>query len=169
MKTAKRKNTNGKKIAIIICVIVVAIGLGVGAYFGARAIYDSGVADGRRLESDEISERVMMLGTAVSEKVNFQQAVSDVFKDSMAEVNNEGIEQYIGKLEELIDKIKVEPVQNTLKEYLEKWKALKETYASKDNNKIEESFNELKATAGDTAQKIKTLYDETIKKAIQDL
>lgn len=169
MRMTKRKNNNSKKILSIIGIIVAVIGLGVGTYFGARAIYDSGVTDGRRLESDEISERVRALGTAVSEKVNFQQLVSEAFKDVPAEVNTEGIEQYIGKLEELMGKVKVESVQEALKEYLAKWQALKDTYTSKDNGKIEESFNELKVIAEETAQKTQGLYDEAIKKAIQDL
>ena len=157
-----------KNIAIVSC-IAMAVVLGVGIFFGARAIYDNGISTGRQIESDEIVNELKNLGTAISEKANFQQSISEVFKDLPAEVNAEGIDAYIAKLEEYTSNINTESVKNTLIEYLSKWKEFKDTYGSQDNDKITEAFNTLKTTASETATQIKTSYDEAIKNAVNNL
>ncbi|MBR3052089.1 hypothetical protein IKG60_00520 [Candidatus Saccharibacteria bacterium] len=167
MKSIKHKN-KGSKI-IIVAVVVAVIVLGVGAFFGVRAIYDSGVADGRWLESDEIAERVRALGAAVSEKANFQQSINAIFADVPKELNVETIDTYIAKLEELVGKTKVESIETILQEYLGRWRTFKETYSGENNSQIEESFNGLKSITEDTAKKIKTQYDEAVTEAIRGL
>ena len=169
MKNNVRKTGRGRKVALIICSIIAVAVLGVGAYFGAKAIYENGISEGKMIESDEIAERIKALGTAVSEKVDFQKNVNEIFAELPAEVNTEGIDGYIAKLTELSDKVNVESVKAVVAEYMNKWQAFKETYASEDNNKIAEEFNALKTVSEDTAKQIKSLYDEAVKNAIQEL
>ena len=158
-----------KTLSIIIIVSIALIGVGVGMYFGGNAIYDAGVSDGRTEMSEEVSENVKNLGTAVSEKEFFRKELSNVLSDIPAELNTEGIDEYIEKLNELIDKVEIEDVKSSLQEYLDKWQAFKETYASKNNNEISDKFNELKTTATDTAKNLKSLYDDKIREAIENL
>ena len=157
-----------KPIKIAICITILATA-GVGVFFGARAIYESGVTDGRKQESDEISNNVKKLGIAVSEKESFQKSINETFASIPTELNTEGIDGYIEKLNTLIKNTNTESVKNALNEYLAKWQSFKDIYASENNNSISESFNELKVSATDTATKIKTLYDEAIQEAIQNL
>ena len=169
MKKSIRKTGRAKKIILIICSMVVAVVLGVGVYFGAKAIYENGISKGKMIESDEIAERIKALGTAVSEKVDFQKNVNGVFAELPAEVNAEDIDGYIAKLTELSGKVNVEGVKTVIDDYLSKWQAFKETYASEDNGKITEEFNNLKTVSEDTAKQIKSLYDEAVKNAIREL
>ena len=169
MKKRERKTGRGSKIAIIVCSLVAIVALGIGVYFGAKAIYENGVSEGKIIEADEIAEKVKALGTAVSEKADFQKDVNAALADLPTEVNAEGIDAYIAKLTELGDKINTENVKSAVNEYLGKWQAFKETYASEDNAKITEEFNNLKTVSEDTAKQIKSLYDEAIKGAVQDL
>lgn len=157
------------KIVLIICSIVLAAMLGVGIYFGAKAIYNNGVQEGRWLAVEEVSDRVKALGVAVSEKVNFQKSISELFADAPKEMNTEAIDAYIAKLEELAGKAEVENVEAILQDYLGKWRTFKETYVSENNGQIEEAFNGLKSAAEDTAKQIKSQYDEAVKKAVQEL
>ena len=168
MQTTKRQHTS-HKIIIIIATAMATVVLGIGAYYGVRAIYNGGVTDGRQLESNDISDQLKALGTAVSEKTNFQQSINEAFADIPKELNTETIDTYIAKLEELVSKAKTEGVVAILQNYLGKWQAFKETYASENNGQIEEAFNGLKSTAEDTAKQIKTEYDAAIEKAVQEL
>lgn len=158
-----------KTISIIIIAIVAIIVAGAGLYFGGNAIYDAGINDGRNAMSDEVSENVKNLGATVAEKESFRNELENTLSGMPAELNTEGIDKYIEKLNELIDKVEIEDIKNTLKEYLSKWQAFKETYASENNDEISEKFNGLKATATDTAKNLKTLYDNKIRKAIERL
>ncbi len=158
-----------KTISIIIIAIVAITAVGVGLYFGGNAIYNAGINDGREAMSEEVSENVNALGMAVAEKEAFRKELGSVLSDIPAELNTEGIDEYIKKLNELIGKVEIEDVKTTLKEYLGKWQAFKETYASENNNEIGEKFNELKITAADTAKNLKSLYDDMIRRAIENL
>ena len=159
-----------KKITSIIVLTIIAItAVGVGLYFGGNAIYNAGIDDGRNAMSDEISENVKNLGAAVAEKESFRKELGDALSDVPAELNTEGIEGYIKKLNELIEKVEIEDVKTSLKEYLGKWQAFKETYSSENNNEISEKFNELKATATNVAKELKTIYDDRIREAIDKL
>ena len=158
-----------KTISIIIIVIVAITAVGVGLYFGGNAIYNAGINDGREAMSEEVSENVNALGMAVAEKEAFRKELGSVLSVLAAELNTEGIDEYIKKLNELIGKVEIEDVKTTLKEYLGKWQAFKETYASENNNEIGEKFNELKITAADTAKNLKSLYDDMIRRAIENL
>lgn len=158
-----------KTISIIIITIIVLITVGIGLYFGGDAIYNAGVSDGREEMSEEVSENVKNLGMAVSEKETFRQELNDALSNVPSDINTEGIDEYIKKLNELIDKTEVEEVKASLKEYLGKWQALKEIYASENNNEISEKFNELKTIANDTAKNLKTIYDDKIREAIEKL
>ena len=143
--------------------------MGVGLYFGGNAIYNAGINDGREAMSEEVSENVNALGVAVAEKEAFRKELSSTLSEIPAELNTEGIDEYIEKLNELIGKVEVEDVKTALKDYLGKWQAFKETYASENNNEIGEKFNELRITAADTAKNLKSLYDDMIRKAIDNL
>lgn len=165
----QRKRNTKKRAAIIVTSVLVAIGIGTGMFFGARAIYDSGVNDGRRVESAETAERVRLLGQVVQEKVDFQEKVTSMFNELPGMLESEGIDKYIENLNQLISQTNNEAVKSLLNEYLSKWQEFKKTYESKDNDAIAEGFNALKATVSDTAKQIKTKYDEAIKAAVQGL
>lgn len=159
-----------KKIVLIIIIAIAGtIAVGVGLYFGGSAIYNAGVSDGRNAMSDEMAESLNVLGSAVSEKESFQKELNNALTEVPSELNAEGIDLYIGKLTEVIDRVNVEDVKTALNKYLEQWKAFKETYASQQNNSIGEKFNELKASAIDTSKQLKTIYDERIRNAIENL
>ena len=158
-----------KTISIIIIAIVAITAVGVGLYFGGNAIYNAGINDGRETMSEEVSENVNALGVAVAEKEAFRKELSSTLSEIPAELNTEGIDEYIEKLNELIGKVEIEDVKTALKDYLGKWQTFKETYASENNNEIGEKFNELKIAATDTAKNLKSLYDDMIRKAIDNL
>lgn len=159
-----------KKIVLVIIIAIAGtIAVGVGLYFGGSAIYNAGVSDGRNAMSDEVAESLNVLGSAVSEKESFQKELNNALTEVPSELNAEGIDLYIGKLTEVIDRVNVEDVKTALNKYLEQWKAFKETYTSQQNNSIGEKFNELKASAVDTSKQLKTIYDERIRNAIENL
>lgn len=158
-----------KTISIIIITIVAITAVGVGLYFGGNAIYNAGINDGREAMSEEVSENVNNLGAAVAEKESFRKELSSALSEVPAELNTEGIDEYIGKLNELIGKVEIEDVKTSLNEYLGKWQTFKEIYASENNNEISEKFNELKTAAMDTAKNLKELYDNRIREAIEKL
>lgn len=162
-----RKRSSKKWIIMVSVVGVVLVGTGL--FFGAKAIYNSGVNDGKRIESEESAERIHALGQAMREKANFQEKVTAVFNELSDEINSEDIDKYIENLGQLITQTANEDVKAILNEYLAKWQEFKEKYASEDNNKITESFNALKTTASEAAAKINDKYNEAIKAAIQDL
>ncbi len=138
-------------------------------FFGGKAIYNNGVMNGRRAESDEMTDKLKALGNAVFEKENFQKTVNKVFSDFPTEVDSEGIDSYIEKLSGLIDGLSTEKVKTVLEEYLNKWQEFKDVYDSEDNNEITENFDELKAQAKELSTKIKTLFDESIKESLEEL
>lgn len=158
-----------KKMLTVIIVLLVIVGLAVGTFFGVRAIYETGVSEGRKTEAEEVAESVQALGRAVQEKFDFQGKVAQVFGELPGEINAEGIDKYIGNLNELINQTNNEEIKTTLNDYANKWQEFKNIYESRDNSKITESFNALKTNANDVASRIKTIYDETIKAAITNL
>lgn len=158
-----------KKIIKIIGGTIIIAGVGVGVFFGAKAIYNSGVNDGRTAEANDVSKNVKSLGAAVSEKETFRENLNEKLADIPTELNSDGINSYIEKLNNLINETETESVKNALNEYLNKWQSFKEVYAGENNNEIMEKFNELKTSANDTATKIKSLYDGAIQEAIQKL
>ncbi len=158
-----------KKIVLIITGVVTVLALGVGIFFGAKTIYNNGVAEGRQEESDEMSDKLRVLGDAVFEKETFQKSVNNLFNSFPTELNSEGIDSYIEKLSELINSLSTEKVKNLLNEYLNKWQDFKEVYASENNGEITERFNQLKTQTEELSGKIKTVFDESIKESLENL
>lgn len=169
MDTKIKERKKMKKPILIIGGAIIVVALGVAGFFGGKAIYNNGVMNGRRAESDEMTDKLKALGNAVFEKENFQKTVNKVFSDFPTEVDSEGIDSYIEKLSGLIDGLSTEKVKTVLEEYLNKWQEFKDVYDSEDNNEITENFDELKAQAKELSTKIKTLFDESIKESLEEL
>lgn len=157
-----------KSIKIISSIILLIV-FGLTAFFGGKTIYDSGITNGRQMESDEISEKLNALGNAISEKESFQKAINNLFSDLPAEINNDGIKNYIEKLTGLIDETSTEKVKELLNSYLEEWKNFGEVYSSESNPEITENFNQLKTKAEDLSAQIKTTFDKSIEESLEEL
>ena len=166
MKETKAKS---KKVIMITVAVVMAAGLGVGAYFGAKAIFESGIGEGRETAFSEVAEKVKELGKAISEKAGFQQKVEEIFGTIPEVTNTETIDGYVEKLNKLIEQTTDGSVKTLLTNYQKQWQDFKETYASQNNDAIAEGFNALKTVAAETAAQIKTAYDTTITEAVEDL
>ncbi|MBR2836927.1 hypothetical protein IKE79_01050 [Candidatus Saccharibacteria bacterium] len=164
------KKLGRKKLGIIITIAVLAVaGVGVGAYFAIRAVYSSGVSEGREAMATEMADNLKALGVAIMEKSEFQEKVGKILAEIPSEVNTEKIDEYIAKLEKLVDEVTTKDVLPVINNYLAKWREFRDIYAGQDNGAISEAFDTLKATATDTASKIQTTYDEAIKGAIEGL
>lgn len=165
----QRHNKSSKKWLVTVFTLILLAGIGVGAYFGAKAIYESGLKQGHEEESKALSESITSLGHTVAEKADFLKSLAESFASLPSELDTEGIDKYLASLTELINKTTNENVKNTLNEYLAKWQDFKSTYESQDNNKITESFNALKTSAEETSAKIKSIYDDLIISAVNNL
>ena len=163
------KKQKSKKWVLVVVILLIVAGVGAGAFFGARAIYDAGVSEGRKIEAEEVAESVRTLGQAVQEKVEFQEKLSGVFRELPEMMNSEEIDKYIENLNTLKSQINNESVISFLDDFIAKWQDFKNTYSTKDNEGIAEAFNALKANSLDIANNIKTVYDEAIKAAITNL
>ncbi len=157
-----------KRIMIPVAVVLTA-GTLVGAFFGVQTVYQSGIKKGKEEAFNETKTNVENLGLAMNEKNDFQKRINEVLGNTPAEVNTESIAAYIDGLESVVNETKNESVKETLANYLNKWREFQKTYESKDNNAITAAFNDLKTTAIDTATSIKTLYDQAIVDAIDNL
>ena len=153
----------------LIILSVLIFGLAIGAIFGAKGIYDNGVSTGKQLESDELSEKIQALGTAVEEKMTMKDKISSLFKEMPETVDAEGIDQYINKLQDLTKEIKVDSMKDVMNQYLEKWEEFRDTYASEDNEAITEKFNALRTFYENMSTKFKSYYDDAIREAILGL
>lgn len=153
----------------IIILSVLIFGLAIGVIFGAKGIYDNGVSTGKQLESDELSEKIQALGTAVEEKMTIKDKISSLFKEMPETVDAEGIDQYINKLQDLTKEIKVDSMKDVMNQYLEKWEEFRDTYASEDNEAITEKFNALRTFYENTITKFRSYYDDAIREALLNL
>ena len=162
------KRTNKFYIAIL-CAVVMTIGIGVSLFFGGRAIYDNGISMGQQIEAEKISEELTTLGEAVGEKAEFQKTLEESFANLPEKVDEASIDQYINTINELSQKATNEDAKALLEGYLDKWQNFKDIYSNKDNAKIDEAWEELKAKATETASQIKSQYDAAIKSAIDNL
>lgn len=163
------KKQKSKKWVLVVVILLIVVGVGAGAFFGARAIYDAGVSEGRKIEAEEVAESVRTLGQAVQEKVEFQEKLSGVFRELPEMMNSEEIDKYIENLNTLKSQINNESVISFLDDFIAKWQDFKNIYSTKDNEVIAEAFNALKTNSLDIANNIKTVYDEAIKAAITNL
>ncbi len=157
-----------KTIKIISGIIIILL-VGIGAFFGAKQIYRSGLDDGRQAESEAISEKLKMLGNAVSEKEAFKNKLNDIFTELPSEVDETSIDSYIESLSELIASVSVEDVKTLLNGYLGEWQDFKNTYVAQDNDEISEKFNQLKVKSQELSSQIKTVFDDSIKSAVDNL
>lgn len=153
----------------IIGAVIVSVGVGVGVYFGGKSIYNSGIDNGVQSTENKMKDALNTLGQAVQEKTDLQEKITGIFKDLPETTNSEAIDKYIENLNNLINETQNEDIKNTLNDFNNKWQEFKNTYASQDNNQISEAFNALKTYAADTADKIKTFYDEAIRAAVNNL
>ncbi|MBQ9018178.1 hypothetical protein IJ117_00220 [Candidatus Saccharibacteria bacterium] len=159
-----------KRNILIICVAnMLATGLAIGVFSAFNIIYENGVATGREQMARELSDNIGNLGKAVSEKNNFMQKSYSILSDAPAEINTESIDTYIEKMTELKNSVSLKTVREELDKYISEWQDFKTIYASEDNSLIQEKFNQLKAGALEIGAKIKTLYDENIKSAVESL
>ena len=149
--------------------IIALVGLVTAIVIGIRVSFENGVKEGREELSAEVSESLKELGTIVSEKAGLAKTIQEKLSDVPKEINTEKIDEQIKKLEELVDEVKSDEIKPILNEYLEKWKSFKEEYAGKDNDAISDAFDTLRADTQDAASKIKSLYDEAMKTAIDKL
>ena len=153
----------------IISGILIILLVGIGAFFGAKQIYHSGLDDGRQAESEAISEKLKMLGNAVSEKEAFKNKLNDIFIESPSEIDESSIDSYIENLSKLIASVSVEDVKTLLNDYLGEWQDFKDAYLGQDNGEISEKFNQLKVKNQELSSQIKTVFDNSIKSAIDNL
>lgn len=158
-----------KKKIIIPTVIIAMTGVGIGAFFGIKAVYQSGIEAGRSEAYNETKENVENLSTAMDDKINFQQKINEALGNTPTEINADSINSYINSLETLVNETANANAKEALETYLSKWREFSNTYASQDNSAIDASFNDLKTTSLDTAAKIKTIYDQAINSAIDNL
>ncbi|MBR2726173.1 hypothetical protein IKE87_02815 [Candidatus Saccharibacteria bacterium] len=163
------KKQKSKKWVLVVVILLIVVGVGAGAFFGARAIYDAGVSEGRKIEAEEVAESVRTLGQAVQEKVEFQEKLSGVFHELPEMMNSEEIDKYIENLNTLKSQINNESVITFLDDFIAKWQEFKNIYSTKDNEGIAEAFNALKTNSLDIANNIKTVYDEAIRTTISNL
>jgi flagellar basal body-associated protein FliL len=171
MSKAKKRNFIIKSNSILrwIIIIVLVIGVAIATFFGVNAAYNKGVQTGREDYEKETTELLSNLGTAISEKTNFNQNAKNILKDVPAEINEEGIDTYINNLITLADTTKTEEIKNIINEYIVKWQSFKDVYLSEDNDAISEAFNNLKTEAGSTATKIREAFDAKISDALNNL
>ena len=157
-----------KTIKIISGILIILL-VGIGAFFGAKQIYRSGLDDGRQAESEAISERLKTLGNAVSEKEAFKNMLNDFFAELPSEADETSIDSYIENLSKLIDSVSIENVKTLLSGYLGEWQDFKDTYLGQDNGEISEKFNQLKVKSQELSSQIKTVFDDSIKSAVDNL
>ncbi len=166
-KREKKENGKIKNIIIIILLLVVLI---IGGFYGTKFIYHQGVEDGRENFKAETEEKLTALGAAVLEKTEFLKLVAENLSEIPEEADEEGFNNYIGKLESLISKTENEKVKNELENFKNKFAEFLEFYkTSEDNDKISEKYNEIKIQANATAEKITEIFNEKIKAATEDL
>ncbi|MBO7132369.1 hypothetical protein J6V85_03910 [Candidatus Saccharibacteria bacterium] len=162
------KKTRNHQTLIIIGGFVAVILIGIAAFFGIKAIYDNGISNGRRIEADEIADKLEELGNAISERESFQKNIQEVFKDLPSEVDSEGIDSYIEKLRGLTDNISTENVKSLLEEYYNKWLEFKDVYLGENNDEIANKFEELKTKASELSEKIKATFNDSIKNSLEE-
>ncbi len=171
MSNAKKRNFIIKSNSIlrwIIIVVLVAL-VAVATFFGVNAAYNKGVQIGRENYEKETTEILSALGTAISEKTNFNQNAKDILKDVPTEVNEEGIDKYINNLITLANTVNIEEIKNIINEYITKWQNFKDVYLSEDNDAISEAFNTLKTEADSVTTKVREVFDANISEALNNL
>ena len=158
----KRKNNGAWKILIgIVCVIALATG----TYFvGFQIGKVAGIADRQSaMES---------LAVTIKDKSDFIKKLSDLYNDWRADtetIDKEGINNYINKLSGLIQEATSDAVKIALNDYLTAWQKLATVYDEKNNEDIMKSFEEVKTSATDTADRIQKALDEKINEALDKI
>lgn len=161
------KKAQKKKTLIVLGSIIAVVLIGIAVFFGAKAIYNNGVSKGRQLEAEEIADKIESLGDAISERESFKAELSELVKDLPSEVDSDGIDLYIEKLKNLVEKVSTKDVKNLLEEYYNQWLNFKEVYLSENNDEITNSFNELKTKTKELSESIKAKFNESIKNSLE--
>ncbi len=160
------KKENGKIIIIVLLLVVLIVG----GFYGTKFIYHQGVEDGRESFKTETEEKLTALSAAVLEKTEFLKLVSENLNEIPEEADEEGFNNYIGKLESLINETKAEKVKVELENFKNKFAEFLEFYkTSEDNNEIAEKYNEIKIQANMVSEKITEIFNEKIKARAEDL
>lgn len=158
------RKINPSKIIITIFVVAFIIAGGIFLY---KTAYENGKTDGRKNYETETSELVKNLATAVSEKVEDAKSISENLSSVPAEVDQDSINSALESIQKIT--VKNENAKAILKSLEDAWQALKTTYESGDNDKIKSEFENLKASAEETAKKLQELYDGNITSALEKL
>lgn len=158
------RKINPSKIIITIFAVAFVIAGGVFLY---KTAYENGKTDGRKNYETETSELVKNLATAVSEKVEDLESISENLSSVPAEVDQDSINSALESIQKIT--VKNENAKAILKSLEDAWQALKTTYESGDNDKIKSEFENLKASAEETAKKLQELYDGNITSALEKL
>ena len=151
-----------KNIIIVLACAIIAVGLS----FGAYALYKHGLNNGRNEIINQVSENVVDLANAVSDKSEVSNKITTTLVDFPAEIDTDGISEYIGKLDSLNDLISSEEISNIIEGYKAEWDKFSQIYETEDNDAISDSFDNLRKTASETADKIKEALDSNIKNAL---
>ncbi|MBR0403159.1 hypothetical protein IJI55_01235 [Candidatus Saccharibacteria bacterium] len=160
----ERKKSNNKVIKIIVGVAV-AVALLAGTAVVAFKL-------GEQHEKKMIADKVAALAEHIQEKVDVIAKFADVTKiwDANTDtIDKDGIKNYIEKLKGVINETNNGQIKEKLTQYLEKWQALDNIYEGKDNEQIMKAFDDIKASATETAQQIKDILDGNIKKTVKEL
>ena len=158
----KRKNNNAWKAVVgVICVAALATG----AYFvGFQVGKVKGIADRQSaMES---------LAAAIKDKSEFVKKLSELYNDWRADtetIDKDGINNYINKLSGLAQEATNDAIKTALNDYLAAWQKLATVYDAQNNEDIMKSFEEVKTSATETAEKIQKALDEKINEAVNKI
>ena len=158
------RKINPSKIIITIFAVAFVIAGGIFLY---KTAYENGKTDGRKNYETETSELVKNLATAISEKVEDSKSISENLGNVPAEIDQDSINAALESIQKIT--VKNENAKAILKSLEDAWQALKTTYESGDNDKIKSEFENLKASAEETAKKLQELYDGNITSALEKL
>ncbi|MBR3135116.1 hypothetical protein IKG54_00930 [Candidatus Saccharibacteria bacterium] len=156
-----KKNNKGKILIGVVCVLVLAVG----TYFvGYQVGKTAGAADKQSaLEG---------VAATIKDKSDFIKKMSELYNGWRADtetIDKDGINNYINKLNELMQGATNDAVKTALNDYLATWQKLATAYDTQNNEDIMKAFEEVKVSATDTAEKVQKALDEKINEAMNKI
>lgn len=156
----KRKNIIKIIVGAAIGVVVVA-----GLMFGAFKA-------GEHHEKMAVEHKMEALAKFIEEKVDVMgrlSELSELWKSDTDTIDKEGIGKYIEKLGEIKNAVNNDEIKSRLEEYASKWKDLEDIYDGKDNEKIMQAFDDIKASVTEAAEEIEKILNKNINGTVEEL
>ena len=169
-KRTNKTEKQGKKASFlvvgIIGAVVAAVVIGAVSY---KVGYNKGFKQGEIVKTEETEEELKELAKLMLEKARFKEGAAKLSEVTQDSFTSDNIGVYVDEIRKLESSSSVKQVKEELEKLASEIEGFKEIFEGKNNQSIEEKFNELAEDAKQTETTINELYNSKIAESLRGL